>query len=79
MAVTLNHTIVHAHDTEVTAYFLTELLGLPAHRQLAHFTVVQVGETSLDLIETEAGGAHDMEADQCENDSEEDVSDANDH
>lgn len=53
MAVTLNHTIVHAHDTEVTAYFLTELLGLPAHRQLAHFTVVQVGETSLDLIETD--------------------------
>jgi len=53
MAVTLNHTIVHAHDVAVTALFLTRLLGLPAARRLGHFTVVQVGETSLDLIETD--------------------------
>lgn len=53
MAVSLNHTIVHASDKEATAQFLTDILGLPAHRGLAHFAVVQVGETSLDLIQTD--------------------------
>ncbi|MBI1186419.1 MAG: VOC family protein [Alphaproteobacteria bacterium] len=53
MAVSLNHTIVHARDKDATARFLTALLGLPAHRNLAHFAVVQVGETSLDFIETQ--------------------------
>lgn len=53
MTVTLNHTIVHARDSQATAAFLTEILGLPPHRNLAHFTVVQVGDTSLDLIETD--------------------------
>lgn len=54
MAVTLNHTILHARNADATARFLTSLLGLPPHRRLGHFTVVQVGDTSLDLIETEA-------------------------
>jgi catechol 2,3-dioxygenase-like lactoylglutathione lyase family enzyme len=53
MAVTLNHTIVHAKDKEATATFLTGMLGLAPHRTLGHFAVVQVGETSLDLIETD--------------------------
>lgn len=53
MTVTLNHTIVHARDSEATARFLTELLGLPAPSRLAHFTIVQVGVTSLDLIQTD--------------------------
>lgn len=53
MAVTLNHTIVHARDKEATARFLTEILGLSAHRTLSHFAVVQVGDTSLDFIETD--------------------------
>lgn len=53
MAVTLDHTIVHAHDAEATARFLTEILGLAPPRRLGHFTVVQVGPTSLDLIETD--------------------------
>lgn len=52
MSVTLNHTIVHARDKTKTAIFLTEILGLAKHRNLAHFCVVQVGETSLDLLET---------------------------
>lgn len=52
MTVTLNHTIVHARDPEATAKFLTSILGLPAHRKLAHFTVVDVGVTSLDLLPT---------------------------
>jgi catechol 2,3-dioxygenase-like lactoylglutathione lyase family enzyme len=53
MAVTLNHTIIHARDPHATAAFLTEVLGLPSYRQLGHFTVVQVGETSLDLLRTD--------------------------
>ena len=52
MAITLNHTIVHARDPAETARFLTEILGLPAPTTLSHFTVVQVGDTSLDLMET---------------------------
>lgn len=53
MPISLNHTIVHARDRDATARFLTEILGLPAHRVFAHFAVVQVGETSLDLVETD--------------------------
>jgi len=53
MAVTLNHTIVHARDAERTASFLTETLGLAPAKTLGHFVVVQVGETSLDLMQSE--------------------------
>lgn len=53
MAVTLNHTIVHARDKEASAKFLTEILGLAPPKKLAHFTVVQAGEASLDFIETD--------------------------
>jgi catechol 2,3-dioxygenase-like lactoylglutathione lyase family enzyme len=51
MPVTLNHTIVHARDRHATASFMTAILGLPPYRPLAHFAVVQVGDTSLDYIE----------------------------
>ena len=50
MAITLNHIIVHARDPEQTARFLCEILGLAPARRLAHFTVVQVGPTSLDFL-----------------------------
>lgn len=53
MAVTFNHTIIHARDNQASAMFLTEILGLPPHRNMAHFAVVQVGETSLDFLQTE--------------------------
>lgn len=52
MAITLNHTIVHARDPEETARFLTEILGLSPPTTLSHFTVVPVGDTSLDFMET---------------------------
>lgn len=52
MAITLNHTIVHARDPAGTARFLTEILGLSPPTTLSHFTVVQVGDTSLDFMET---------------------------
>jgi catechol 2,3-dioxygenase-like lactoylglutathione lyase family enzyme len=53
MPVTLNHTIVHATDPQATARFLAEMLGLDPPRQLRHFTVVQVGPTSLDFIQAD--------------------------
>jgi extradiol dioxygenase family protein len=53
MPITLNHTIVHARDSEQTAKFLCEILGLAPARHLAHFTIVQVGPTSLDLLQTD--------------------------
>jgi catechol 2,3-dioxygenase-like lactoylglutathione lyase family enzyme len=52
MTVTLNHTIVHARDKAATAAFFTDILGLPKPEKLGHFTIVQVGMTSLDLLET---------------------------
>lgn len=53
MALSLNHTIVVTRDRAASARFLTEILGLPPHRSLGHFAVVQVGETSLDFVETD--------------------------
>jgi catechol 2,3-dioxygenase-like lactoylglutathione lyase family enzyme len=53
MTISLNHTIVHAKNAADTAKFLTGVLGLPPATRLGHFTVVQVGPTSLDLIETD--------------------------
>jgi len=52
MAVTLDHTIVHARDKEATAHFYIDILGLPSAKPLGHFTTIEVGATSLDLIET---------------------------
>jgi catechol 2,3-dioxygenase-like lactoylglutathione lyase family enzyme len=54
MAISLNHTIVVAHDKEKTATFLTEMLGLPPPMPVGHFAVVRVGETSLDFVSTDA-------------------------
>jgi catechol 2,3-dioxygenase-like lactoylglutathione lyase family enzyme len=53
MAVRLNHTIVVGRDKAESAAFLTKILGLPPHRMLGHFAVVQVGDTSLDFVETD--------------------------
>lgn len=53
MTISLNHTIISARDQEVSARFLTEILGLLPPERVGHFTVVQVGETSLDYSRTE--------------------------
>ena len=53
MTVTLNHTILHARDPAAAAGFLAEVLGLPDPVRLPPFTVVKVGETSLDYIQAE--------------------------
>ncbi len=54
MNISLNHTIVSAKDPDRSARFLSEILGLPAPETVGHFTVVQVGETSLDFAQTES-------------------------
>lgn len=53
MSVRLNHTIIDARDKNTSAIFLTTMLGLPAPVLLGPFAVVQVGETSLDYMETD--------------------------
>ena len=50
MAVYLNHTIVAAHDPEASSEFLTEILGLPPPQRLGPFSIVSVGDTSLDYM-----------------------------
>lgn len=52
MSVQLNHTIVHAHDSQVSAAFLAELLGLPPPTRFGPFWVVQTANgVSLDFID----------------------------
>ena len=53
MPVQLNHTIVTARDSAQSAAFLAEVLGLPAPTVLGPFTIVTLGETSLDYLATE--------------------------
>jgi catechol 2,3-dioxygenase-like lactoylglutathione lyase family enzyme len=52
MVVRLNHTIVAARDRDGSARFLTEMLGVPAAVIVEPFAVVQVGDTSLDFVES---------------------------
>ena len=49
MAVALNHTIVHATDSDTSAAFLTEVLGLAPPGHFGHFRTVDVSNgVSLD-------------------------------
>ena len=53
MTIHLNHTIVSARDRDSSAQFLSEILNLPTPEMVGPFAMVQIGETSLDFIETE--------------------------
>jgi catechol 2,3-dioxygenase-like lactoylglutathione lyase family enzyme len=53
MAVRLNHTIVAARDRDASARFLAGMLGLSAPLRLGPFAVVQMGDTSLDYMESD--------------------------
>ncbi len=53
MAIHLNHTIVSARDRNLSAQFLSEMLGLAAPKTVGPFAIVQVGETSLDFVDIE--------------------------
>lgn len=50
MPVTLDHTIVSASDPQASAELITDLLGIPPAKRLGHFTVVRIGESSLDFV-----------------------------
>ena len=55
MAVKLNHTIVSARDSEKSAAFLVEILGLPAPSHFGPFHVVEAANgVSLDVMDAEA-------------------------
>ncbi len=50
MPIELNHTIVPAHDPQLSAQFLAGLLGLPVDPPVAHFTPVTLANgVSLDF------------------------------
>lgn len=54
MAVHLNHHIVHARDAEVSAAFVSEILGLAPPRRFGPFVVVDVDNgVSLDFMSTD--------------------------
>jgi catechol 2,3-dioxygenase-like lactoylglutathione lyase family enzyme len=59
MAVTLDHTIIHASDNLASAQFLAEILGLPAPEIPAHFTpVVTDNDVVLDFMNVDAVMPH---------------------
>ncbi len=52
MAVQLNHTIAHAHDAQVSATFLAEMLGVAPPTRFGPFHVVEVDNgVSIDFLE----------------------------
>lgn len=54
MSVELNHTIVHARDKRESAYFMSEILGLPEPEPFYHFLVVRTANgVSLDFLSTD--------------------------
>ena len=51
MAIKFNHTIVWARDSEASATFLSQILGLPAPRRWGPFLVVTTDKgTNLDFM-----------------------------
>jgi len=53
MGVQLNHTIVWCRDQDVSARFLTDILGLPPPERFLHFLVVDLANgVSLDYYQT---------------------------
>ena len=54
MPVELNHTIVHAKDSMVSAQFMADILGLAPPRRFGPFMVVEAAnKVSLDFLSTD--------------------------
>ena len=54
MPVDFNHTIVWAHDSEASATFLADILGLPAPKKWGPFQIVATGnDVSVDFMDKE--------------------------
>ncbi|GJL48951.1 MAG: chaP protein [Nitrospirales bacterium] len=59
MAITLNHTIVPAHDKNASARFFAQVFGLPYDGPTGHFAPVYVNETlTLDFDDDESFDSH---------------------
>ena len=59
MTITLNHTIVPAHDKEASAQFFARIFGLKVEAPLGHFAVVHVNDTlTLDFADSEKFESH---------------------
>lgn len=56
MAIELNHTIVHTHDKQAGARFVTDVLGLPEAVSYGPFAVVELQNgVNLDFMDVEGG------------------------
>jgi catechol 2,3-dioxygenase-like lactoylglutathione lyase family enzyme len=59
MAITLNHTIVPAHDKEASARFFSDIFGLKYEASGGHFAPVRINETlTLDFDTDEDFDSH---------------------
>src|ERR1700757_3423885 len=59
MSITLNHTIVPAHDKEASARFFAQIFGLQYAGPMGHFAPVQVNEElTLDFDNAESFESH---------------------
>src|SRR2546428_4571457 len=59
MAITLNHTIVPAHDKEASAKFFADIFGLPYGGVTGHFAPVKVNESlTMDFDNRESFESH---------------------
>ncbi|MBD2441429.1 VOC family protein [Nostoc sp. FACHB-110] len=59
MTITLNHTIVPAHDKQAAAEFFAKIFGLNVAEPFGHFAVVHVNDTlTLDFADREDFESH---------------------
>jgi len=59
MAITLNHTIVPAHDKEASARFFADIFGLTYEGPMGHFAPVRVNDAlTLDFDNRERFESH---------------------
>ena len=59
MAITLNHTIVPAHDKEASARFFAQIFGLTYEGAMSHFAPVQINhELTLDFDDADSFETH---------------------
>jgi len=59
MPITLNHTIVPAHDKEASAQFFARIFGLTYEGPAGHFAPVQVNDTlTLDFDNSDSFNSH---------------------
>ncbi|WP_013320621.1 VOC family protein [Gloeothece verrucosa] len=59
MTITLDHTIVPAHDKKASAEFFAQIFGLLVESPIGHFAAVKVNDTlTLDFADTEDFESH---------------------